>query len=460
VFTADKIYDIALGTKAAGKSDPVTKQTRFMIGSVSKSFSSLLLAQLIDAGKLKWTDKMTSVEPKFRTKDAALTNKITLQHLFCACTGLPRSDMFLFFGPPARADRVLEDLAQQSPTTAFGKTFQYNNQITAAGGFMAARLLEPSRKRPLQAYEQALKRHVFDTLEMTNTTSRFDSARRADHAMPHNFSLDHEVVPVALENERFVEAVAPAGAIWSTGSDMAKYGQLWLRGGKNAAGKVVISSEGMAMVHRPQVPVGAKAHYAMGWVVGESNGLKFITHSGGTFGFQTQLFLYPELGIGMFTSANGPLGGTLGGTAQTRLIEILFDEDFKATTSLKEKLTAMAKSLEDQKQRRSAIAELPALKSSAGKELAGTYKNDDLGTFTIVRTPPSAGGKKATYNFKAPRFSGALSGQLSRNGKSLVLLSNGPLTGVEFEVGDNSETLTLPGAQTKYVFTRQGPQKL
>src|SRR5690606_17781802 len=85
------------GVQQLGRPEPVTADTLLRIGSVTKSFSSLLAATLVDAGRLEWNTPMVDLLPTFAVADPNLTAQLTVADSFCACTGLPRRDWQIIF---------------------------------------------------------------------------------------------------------------------------------------------------------------------------------------------------------------------------------------------------------------------------------------------------------------------------------------------------------------------------
>ena len=63
-----------------------------MIASNTKAMTTLLIAKLVDDGKVAWDTRVTSLLPSFKLGDAATTKQVLVKHLICACTGLPRQD--------------------------------------------------------------------------------------------------------------------------------------------------------------------------------------------------------------------------------------------------------------------------------------------------------------------------------------------------------------------------------
>ena len=87
------VYEGGHGVKELGKPDAVDANTLFMAASNTKGMTTLLLAKLVDEGKVKWDDFVTKAYPKFKLGDARTTEQVRIEHLICACTGLPRQDL-------------------------------------------------------------------------------------------------------------------------------------------------------------------------------------------------------------------------------------------------------------------------------------------------------------------------------------------------------------------------------
>jgi len=106
------------GVRELGKPGKVDGDTLYMIASNSKGLTTLLLAKLVDAGKIAWTDPVTELLPGFRLGDAETTSQVRVEHLICACTGLPRQDMewILEFGAysPESSMELLGTMPDQS----------------------------------------------------------------------------------------------------------------------------------------------------------------------------------------------------------------------------------------------------------------------------------------------------------------------------------------------------------
>ena len=90
-------YQKGFGLRRQGAKAPVTPKTLFMIGSITKSLTSMMMARLVDDKKFTWETPVTEVFPGFALGDPEATKRCQMRHTVCACTGLPRQDLeFLF----------------------------------------------------------------------------------------------------------------------------------------------------------------------------------------------------------------------------------------------------------------------------------------------------------------------------------------------------------------------------
>jgi hypothetical protein len=139
------VFAGGFGVRELGHETKVDADTRYMIASNTKGLTTLLLAKLVDEGKLTWKTPVTSLLPTFRLGDPDTTSRVLVEHLICACTGLPRQDMeWLFQFKGVTPEGALATLATVQPTSKFGEMFQYSNLLAGAAGFVAGHVLFPT----------------------------------------------------------------------------------------------------------------------------------------------------------------------------------------------------------------------------------------------------------------------------------------------------------------------------
>jgi CubicO group peptidase (beta-lactamase class C family) len=300
------VYSNGFGVKSYDSGEPITSETLMMIGSTTKSMTTMLMANLVDEGVIDWDTLAVEVLPSFAVADPEVTNQITMRNMVCACTGVPRRDLeWLFNVSDLTAEKVIESLADFEFFTDFGEAFQYSNQMVAAGGYLATLATGAEYGALQSAYEELLRERILDPIGMESSTFSFDEvASTGDYASPHGKVLTGETVEIPMSYETALAPLAPAGALWSNVNDMAKYLITELSEGVSPSGEVVVSAENLAVTWEPQVDISADASYGLGWIIEELDGINVISHAGNTFGFSSELAFVPghDLGVSILTN--------------------------------------------------------------------------------------------------------------------------------------------------------------
>ena len=205
------VFAGGFGVRQLGKPEKPDADTLYIIASNTKAMTTLLLGRLVDQKKLTWQTPVTKLLPQFKLGDAETTSKVLVEHLVCACTGLPRQDFewLLEFGQ-ATPESALATLGTMQPTSKFGEMFQYSNPLAAAGGYVGAHVLFPELELGA-AYDRAMAAEVFGPLGMTRTTFDFARALGTNHASAHALDIDGRPALAAMDVNYSIVPVRPAG---------------------------------------------------------------------------------------------------------------------------------------------------------------------------------------------------------------------------------------------------------
>lgn len=454
------------GVRELGRPEPVTADTLLRIGSVTKSFSSLLVATLVDTGQVTWDTPLIDLLPTFAVEDADLTPRLTVEDAFCACSGLPRRDLeFIFPANELTPERMIASMADLPLTAPFGEKYQYNNQLVAAGGFAAGVADGGSAEALGHSYAIALRDRVLNSIGMPRTTYDLSEVVAGnDYASPHAPDLFGEVHPVPLMmDDTWLVPVAPSGALWSSAREMVRYVQTELGHGVGPDGGQVVSAENLERTWQPGVALPAAPggppemaafaqHYGLGWVVGAYGGQRTIWHSGGTLGFSSLVTFLPEAELGVVVLTNG--SGTAGQLIYAivfRLLELLFDQPATMDALLETNLAGLASG-------RAALLEtVGQVDPAAVTPFLGTYTNPALGDLTLTLRGDS-------LTFTSGPYRSALLPQMAEDGSVAgYLIVDPPLSGFPpqgvftFEAGDDGQphvvlTVTADGGDPDLVY--------
>ena len=273
----------------------VEASTRFLTASITKPLTSLMLAKLVDAGKLDWDAPVAQLLPSFKVGDAALTQRLRVRHLLCACSGIPAQDMEgIFSGDEMEPDDVLGVLAGIEPTARIGELYQYSNLMAVAGGYLGGHVAHPGLLLD-KAYDRAMQELVFDPLGMTTTTFDFDVAMQGNFASPHATTIDGDTVVADMGINRMSIPMRPDGGAWSSVDDLTRYLQMELAGGLSADGRRYIGTAPLQERLKGQVARGGVDQwYAMGLKTDRRQGILQVTHGGSMPGYQAEMTWLPE----------------------------------------------------------------------------------------------------------------------------------------------------------------------
>ncbi len=301
VKDGEVIYAKGFGEKRLGSGEKVDANTIFSIASVSKNMTAAALGILVDEGKIDWDDKITKHIPWFQLKDPWITKEITIRDALTHRVGLGRIlGNRLQFMTASPRDSVLYQMRYMDLEKPFRSAFVYNNVMYS----LAGQIIEYTDGRTWDVF---LKERLFDPLGMNSTTTSITQLKTSDNqAYPHQ-EIEGKVVPIARRNW---DNAGPAGGVNASVNDLNKWMLMQLGISGEYKGQTIISAEQMNEIHKPQMVVpranamDAQGSYGFGWNISDYKGKRVITHGGATDGFNTSMYLLPELDLGIIVVGN------------------------------------------------------------------------------------------------------------------------------------------------------------
>ena len=435
------VYSGGLGVRELGSAAKVDGDTLFMIASNTKGLTTLLLAKLVDEGKISWTTPVTQLLPQFKLGNADTTKRVLVEHLICACTGLPRQDFeWLFQFKGVTPDGALGTLATVQPTSKFGEMFQYSNLLAGAAGFTGGHVLYPQLEIGA-AYDKAMQTQVFDPLGMKSTTFDYAKALSGNHSAAHAPDVDGKPARAVFDLNYSIIPLRPAGAGWSNINDMLKYVSMELANGALPDGHRYISQAPLLARRDAKVPIGKDAVYGMGLMVDTTYGVPVVHHGGDMIGFHSDMMWLPEQQVGAVVLTNGDPGWLIRSGFRRKLQEVLFDGRPEADADL----AAAAKNFFAQIAADRKTLVVPANAQDAAK-LGAHYKNAALGALEVQRS-----GTKTMFDFG--EWKSEVASRRNPDGTTSFITISPGVSGFEFVVGAGAKkTLTTRDAQHEYVF--------
>jgi len=318
------VYVKGYGTRNVDTQAPVTGDTLFAIGSISKSFTALAVLQLADAGKIDLDAPITDYLPDFRLYDPQSAKRITIRALLAQTSGLPRADDLWWPNGPGSRKQIVDDLRKVQLTTIPGQRFQYSNQNYALLGYLIEKVTG-------QTWESYVQTHILKPLGMRSTNFDIPTMQQtADHADAHILDQRQGLMSIGFNKGdiRWLNAHGPAVSINASAHDLARYAQFQLGDG-TFGGKPVLSQAMLDEMHTEQVsfmpglPFLTEQGYGMGWFTEQYRGYSLVEHSGDVKGFAANITLVPAKQIGVAILTNVQTVESFRQAVRVRLIEYL-----------------------------------------------------------------------------------------------------------------------------------------
>lgn len=286
VLVAEKgevIYKKGFGLANMEWNIPNQSDTKHRLGSITKQFTSMLIMQLVEEGKLKLDVRISTYLPDYPKSNGDI---ITIHHLLTHSSGTPSYTSFPgFFRDISRDPYTPEEFVSffADSTLQFkpGERYAYSN----SGYFLLGVIIE---KVTGESYEQVLKDNITIPLKMNNTG--YDHHR----TILANRASGYEKNGSNYRNAAYLDMTIPyaAGSLYSTVEDLYLWNQALYA-------NRLLSKENTDLMFAKHIQAGQN-HYGYGWSMGmrpigsTSDSVQVISHGGGINGFNTLITRIPS----------------------------------------------------------------------------------------------------------------------------------------------------------------------
>jgi len=307
----DLLYQHAYGLRDVEEQLPMTEETRFPIASITKSFTAMSVALLVDKGRLEWDKPVQRYMPAFILQDPYATEHVTVRDMLSHRTGLPRHDLSAWRLDLSRSD-FIKRMKHLKFSSSFREKFQYNNLMYYA----AAHLVETVAE---QRWEAFVQERIFSPLGMV--ASNFTPEPPVEgqvNAKGYRVDRDKDGAAKGLIHIPFGlhTALSPgaAGGVFSTLQDLTQWLKTHLNNGQ-LGDLQLVSQDNLKQMHLPQsiIPGGGLheallgstiSTYGMGWFVEPYQGHTLIHHGGNVEGHSLIIGFIPQKKIGVIVLTN------------------------------------------------------------------------------------------------------------------------------------------------------------
>ncbi|WP_324676757.1 serine hydrolase [Hymenobacter sp. GOD-10R] len=308
------------GVRSLNTKVPVDANTLFGVASNTKAFTAAALGLLVEAGKLRWDDKVTDYIPEFRLYDPYVTAEFTIRDLLTHRSGLGLGVGDLMFFPDSTdftIKDVIHNLRYFRPVSSFRSKYDYDNNLYLVAGEIVARVSG-------QPWGDFVEARLLKPLGMTHSAPNYGRLSDLSNVIDGHASFDGKVHVVRRD---LGTVGAAAGGLYTSVNELS----LWVRmllGGPGAPAPL-LSPAVQREMWTPQtiLPVSPApspynthfAAYGLGFFLRDVRGYKEVWHTGGEVGMVTKVTMLPELHLGIIVLTNQEVGAAF--TAVTNHIE-------------------------------------------------------------------------------------------------------------------------------------------
>lgn len=267
------------GLEDAGRVDPVTPDTVFALGSITKQFVAALVLRLVEEGKLSHADPAARHLPDFTNLPPGLRVRHLLSHTSGMRDEFVQPELMAFFEKPGSTFAEYVAGARHAPADfAPGSRWSYSN----INYLMLTLVAERVTGQPL---EKALAERLFTPLGLRSFGLCSSQPGQVRGQARGHVSRDNKLVPHPPENFSLFRG---SGGYCGSAADMAR----WTRA--LAAGKVVSPRSYRLMTSRTRLTSAREADYGLGTSLASPDGARRYGHGGYGGGFSGQAAYYPD----------------------------------------------------------------------------------------------------------------------------------------------------------------------
>jgi CubicO group peptidase (beta-lactamase class C family) len=292
--------------------------TVFHIASLSKPFTAVAVAKLIEQGKLKLNDRIIDFIPEFKMEGDGYET-ITIKHILTHTSGIPRNISPDDWINPSYGPNALEENldAVKHHTLDFepGSQFSYSNSAFDILGIVISRVCE-------MPFSEYISKHVLQPTGMTQSSFKKQKDFPLNGALPYSYGLNtQEWTPYPYNEKLF-----PSSGMLTTLLDMCKWAQMHQGKGKFNEFEV-LNETNYNQVVSPHFDTPWGDKIGLSWFLQSYLDQPIIMHTGQDTGFESIMYIYPNDDISIVVMANRDFSRT--GRIINAASEVLFKQELK-----------------------------------------------------------------------------------------------------------------------------------
>jgi CubicO group peptidase (beta-lactamase class C family) len=315
-FQEEVLYSKGFGYRDIENKEEMTPDTILGIASVSKSFTSIAIAQLIEQGKISYEDSITEFFPNFKVPGEYDPSDIKVKHLLNHTAGFPPMESLGYSiaanteaDPDEDRSRFTEDhqvnsmeefveFLSNADYEMLGKPGEYLSYSNDSYGLLGG-IVENITSMTFADY---VKENIFLPLGMNRSLFEAKELENYEDVTTLYYKKDGEV-----KSSNYWQEAPPFDAVgWikSSANDLIKYGQMYANGG-TYKGKRIVTEERLEGMLSKDADYQSYGKYGYAFSIQENyNGVTLVAHSGSFKGVSAYFGFVPEVNLSVVVLCN------------------------------------------------------------------------------------------------------------------------------------------------------------
>ncbi|MDP3058927.1 MAG: serine hydrolase domain-containing protein, partial [bacterium] len=324
------VYSRAFGYRNLSRKLPATTDTLYGIASISKSFTAVAIAQLVERGKLSFDDPITKYLPEFKLPGNICADKVTIHHMLTHSTGIPPLPALgisikdntaqemqeggnsataekapaekdeMLSRPPINTYSELIDYIGKYQCRLFGNPGEYLSYSNECYGILGAIIMKISGL----TYSEYIRRNIFAPLGMNRAVLSFEEVREYDDATELYYKNDGDDQVRCSTRWQAAPPYLAGGWIKCCSTDLIRLFQAYAGEGEYK-GTRLLSKKMVEANLSQQIHYSQLYSYAHGLKVQRNyHGVTLIEHGGSLKGVSSNAGFIPEKGISVVVLCN------------------------------------------------------------------------------------------------------------------------------------------------------------
>ncbi len=274
------------------------RESVFRCGSISKLFNAVAVMQLVEVGKLDLDAPLERYGPELLPVNPfAIATPVTLRQLLCHRSGMIREAPVggYFDNSQPGLARTIESISQAVLVNLPDSKTRYSN----VGPSLAGRIVE---RVAAAGFEQYQSEHVLGPLGMTNSAWRLDEVPRGRLIASYMRVAQAQGGFRRRRAPVFDLGTVPAGNLFTTAEDLARFVAMLAAGGQTSRGRV-LQARSLAQMFTPQLST-EPGSCGLGFALGKFRQHKMVNHNGAVYGHSASLLFLPDTELGVVVLGN------------------------------------------------------------------------------------------------------------------------------------------------------------